>query len=158
MNDEEVLQRLRELNLTLPVPPPPAANYRPWVRTGDLVFISGQLPVEGDVVMFRGRVGQDMDIRSGYLAARLCTLNGLAWLREALGSFDELDSMVRVEGHVRCSRDFPNQSAVIDGASDLLCEVLGDAGQHARLAVGHTELPKGCAVEVAFIAQAKPKY
>lgn len=149
-------QRLQELGIELPPPPAPAANYLPWVEHGGLVYVSGQLPMAGGKLTHVGHVGADLTEEEGYEAARLCTLNGLSILREALGGLDHLGRVVRVEGFVRSAPGFTGQPRVINGCSDLLKELLGERGAHARMALGCNELPLGAAVEIAFIAARSP--
>lgn len=148
-------ERIRKLGIVLPEAPAPAANYRPYTRAAGLVFVSGQLPVEGGELRYRGMVGEDLSIEDGYAAARLCAINVLAQLRAALGSLDELELLVRVDGHVCCPPHWTQQPKVINGASDLFAEVLGDRAGHARVALGHSALPLGAAVEVAATALAR---
>jgi enamine deaminase RidA (YjgF/YER057c/UK114 family) len=141
--------RLAELGIELPAPAAPAANYVPWVRTGNLVVVSGQIPMEGGEVRYRGVVGADLDLETGRAAARLCGLNLLAQVREACGGdLDRVVRCVRLGGFVQSADGFTQQPAVINGASDLMVEVLGDRGRHARAAVGTNALPLGVAVEV----------
>ncbi len=145
-------RRLEELGLTLPEIPAPAGNYLPWVRSGELLFVSGQIPmVEGRVVV-AGRLGEDVGIEEGQRAARICALNILAQARAALdGDFAGLARCLKLGGFVACTPDFSDQPKVINGASDLIVAVMGDAGRHARFAVGAPALPLGAAVEVEAI-------
>ncbi len=153
--DSSVEARLQALGLELPPAPPPAANYVPWIRAGDFVFISGQLPMADGAMQYAGHVGDELDVEQGCAAARLCALNGLAQMRAALGSFDALEKVVRVEGHVSSAPGFTAHPQVLNGASDLLKEVLGERAGHARTALGHNELPLGAAVEIAFTVQVR---
>ena len=139
----EIEAKLKELGITLPAAPAPAANYVPWVREGNLLFLAGQVPLGPDgKLQFIGKVGQDLDEKQGYEAARLCALNGLAQIKAALGSLDAVGRIVRVGGFVHCTPDFKNQPEVINGASDLLVAIFGEAGRHARTAVGTCALPR----------------
>lgn len=148
-----IAQRLKELGITLPPAPAPAANYVPYVVENGLVFIAGQVPLGDDGKLhFRGKVGADVSEADAYQAARLCALNGLAQLQAAVGSLDKVRRIVRVGGFVNCTDDFKNQPEVINGASDLLVEIFGDAGRHARAAVGVNALPRGVATEVELVA------
>lgn len=141
--------RLVELGITLPTPAPAVANYVPFVVTGNLVFISGQLPMENGKPVVLGRLGADVTIDEGYRAARLCAVNLLAQLRAACGGdFDRLRRVVRLTAFVACTGDFTDQPKVVNGASDLMVDVLGDAGRHARVAVGSPALPLNVAVEI----------
>ncbi len=145
--------RLSELGLTLPDAPAPAANYVPFVQTGDLVFISGQISRD-DKGFILGKLGQDMNAEQGYAAARTCALALLAQLKSACGGdLDRLTRVVKLTGFVNATPDFTDHPKVINGASDLLAEVFGDKGRHARAAVGSVSLPLGVAVEVEGIFQ-----
>lgn len=143
--------KLTELGLTLPAPFAPAGNYVPAVITGNLLFTAGQVPRRDDQFAYIGRVGADLSLEDGYEAARLCCLGGLAVARRELGSLDRIKRVVKVNGFVRCAEDFRDQPKVINGASDLLVEIFGDAGKHARTAVGSNELPLGVGVEIDFV-------
>lgn len=149
MNVEE---RLRSLGLVLPSPPAAVAAYEPWVRSGDWVMTSGQLPWRDGVMAYVGRLGEELDVAQGYQAARLCALNALAQLRAAAGSLDAV-ALVRVEGFVHCAPGFRGHPQVLNGASELFNAVLGDAGRHARLAVGISEMPLDAAVQVMVTAR-----
>lgn len=141
--------RLAELNITLPEVAAPAANYVPYVISGNQVFVSGQITLFNGDLQFVGRVGQDFDTDQGYQAARLCGLNLIAQVKAACnGNLDRLRRVVKLGGFVNCTPDFTDQPKVINGASDLMADVFGDAGRHARFAVGATVLPLGVAVEV----------
>jgi enamine deaminase RidA (YjgF/YER057c/UK114 family) len=145
--------RLKELNLDLPIPPRPMANYVTAARSGNLLFLSGHGPVKDGGVVYQGKVGRDLSIEQGREAARLTGLNLLATTRDALGSLDRVRRVVKVLGMVQCADDFTNHPAVINGFSDLMVEVFGDAGRHARSAVGMGSLPFGIAVEVEMILE-----
>jgi enamine deaminase RidA (YjgF/YER057c/UK114 family) len=145
-------RRLEELGLTLPEAATPAGNYVPAVIAGGLLYTAGQVPrKDGD--FFCGVVGGDLSLEDGQEAARLCCLAGLAVAKRALGSLDRIERVVKVNGFVRSAPGFTDQPKVINGASNLLVEVLGDAGRHARAAIGVNELPLGCAVEIDFVFQ-----
>jgi enamine deaminase RidA (YjgF/YER057c/UK114 family) len=144
--------RLIELGIELPDAPAPAANYVPFVRTGNLVFVSGQVPFEDGKLAHRGCVGGDLDVEQGRAAARACALGVLAQVRAACGGdLDRVARCVQVQGFVRSAAGFDQQPAVINAASDLMVDVFGDAGRHSRFAVGANELPFGVAVEVAAV-------
>lgn len=144
-----IARRLAELGIELPAPAAPAANYVPFVRSGGLLFIAGQLPMQSGKVAVLGKLGADVSIEEGQRAARLCAINLLAQARAALdGDLDRVVRCVRLGGFVACGAEFTQHPAVINGASDLMVEVLGDAGRHARFAVGAPSLPFGAAVEV----------
>jgi enamine deaminase RidA (YjgF/YER057c/UK114 family) len=140
--------RLRELGVELPALRTPAGNYVGWVRTGDLLFLSGQ-GADG----FTGRVGEDMSVEQGRAAARACALNLLAQARDAIGSLDRVARVVKLLGFVACTEGFTDAPAVIDGASDLLGELFGEQGRHARSAIGVQALPRGFAVEVEMVLE-----
>lgn len=141
--------RLKELGLELPQPSTPGANYVPYVRTGDLVFLTGQLSQWNGKRRFVGKLGREFGVPEGQQAARLCALNLLAHLRAALaGDLDRVVRVVRLAGYVNSMPDFVGQAQVMNGASDLFVEVLGEAGRHTRMAVGVSALPYDVAVEV----------
>ena len=146
--------RLKELGITLPDAPAPAANYVPWARSGNLVFVAGQLPMEGGKPQFLGKLGREVQTADGQKAARLCALNIVAQLRNALaGDLDRVRRIVRVGGFVATVPDFTDHPQVVNGASDTLVQIFGDAGKHARAAVGVASLPRGVAVEVEAVAE-----
>jgi enamine deaminase RidA (YjgF/YER057c/UK114 family) len=147
----QIEARLAELGVTLPDAPAPAANYVPWVISGSQVFVSGQVSMnEGGFI--RGKLGADLSTEQGAEAAQSCALSLLAQLRSALGGdFGRLKRVVKLVGFVNCTPDFTEQPKVINGASDLMVAVLGDAGRHARSAVGAPSLPLGVAVEIEAI-------
>ena len=143
--------RLEELGITLPDAPVPQANYVPFRRSGNQVFISGQVSITSDDSA-KGKVGADLTVEDGYAAARLCGLNILAQLRAAVGDDIDRAKAIKLGGFVNAPADFIGPPAVINGASDLMVEVLGeDAGKHARFAVAVASLPSGVAVEVDAI-------
>ena len=145
-------KRLGELGIELPPANAPAGNYVPFVRTGDLLFISGQIPVVDGKPAFIATLGADLDVEDGATAARTCALSILAQAREALGGdLDRVVRCVKLSGFVASTPDFTDQPKVINGASDLLVEVFGEAGRHARAAVGMSALPLGVAVEVEAV-------
>jgi len=150
-------QRLAELGIELPAPRPPAANYTPYVITGDLVFISGQVPIGARGLEWRGKLGAAFSVNEGQQAARLCAINLLACLRDACGgNLDRVRRCVRIEGFVNATPEFGEHPAVMNGASDLIAAVLGPKGVHARYAVGCNSLPFDVAVEVAGIFEIAP--
>ncbi len=144
--------RLKELDITLPEAPMPAANYVPFVRSGNLVFIAGQIPMEGGKPQFIGKLGREFKIEDGQKAARLCALNVIAQVRAALGGdLDKVRRCVRVGGFVNGTLEFTDQPQVVNGASDVIVQIFGDAGKHARAAVGVASLPRGVATEVEAV-------
>lgn len=147
-----VEQRLIDLGLVLPVPPKPAGSYQPWITAGNLLFLSGQFPMENGQLRFVGRVGCELTEPQGYQAARLAALNVLAQIRAALGTFDRLATLARVEGHIASSPEWNNAPRVLDGASDLFLEVLGERGRHTRTAFTPLHLPYNLAIELVVTA------
>ncbi|PVE23815.1 hypothetical protein DC522_13650 [Microvirga sp. KLBC 81] len=147
-----IAERLRDLGYALPQIFSPAANYISWTRSGDLVFISGQISQENGQPAFIGRLGDTMSLEDGKRAAELCALNLLAQINDVVGGdLSRIRRIVRLGGFVNCVPDFDQQSQVINGASDLMVAVFGDRGRHARTAVGVSSLPRGVAVEVDAI-------
>jgi enamine deaminase RidA (YjgF/YER057c/UK114 family) len=141
--------RLADKNIQLPGAASPAANYVPWVVTGNLVFVSGQITMEDGEIRYQGKVGEDYSVEEARQAARLCALNLIAQLRAACGGdLDRVRRVVKLGGFVNSAPGFTEQHLVINGASDLMVEVFGEAGRHARAAVGVPALPFGVAVEV----------
>jgi enamine deaminase RidA (YjgF/YER057c/UK114 family) len=147
-----VERRLAELGIDLPPATAPIASYVPVRIAGGLAFVSGQVPIEAGTPLWVGRVGADVTVEEGQQAARRCALQGLSALREALGSLDRVLGIVKLEVFVASAPGFTEQPRVANGASDLLVELFGDEGRHARVAVGATELPLGVPVEVAIVA------
>ena len=144
--------RLKELGISLPAPGTTAGNYVPHVQTGNLVFIAGQVPIEDGQRKFIGKCGREYDVKQGQAAARLCAVAVIARMKAACGGdLDRVKRVVKVVGFVNGTPEFGDQPLVVNGASDLLVEVFGDAGKHARSAVGMSGLPFGCAVEVEAI-------
>ncbi|MCB9744104.1 MAG: RidA family protein [Alphaproteobacteria bacterium] len=144
--------RLAELGITLPQATAPVANYLPYVVAGDLIFVSGQIPMIGGVVQGVGRLGEDFDVSEGYALARVCGLNLIAQAQAAAGGdLDRIKRVVRLGGFVACADRFKDQPKVINGASDLMVEVFGERGRHARAAVGTNALPLGVAVEIEAV-------
>ena len=141
-------ERLKELGLTLPQAPKPVAAYVPWVRHGDLLLLSGQIPTRDGKVQFEGQVGFEIKLDQAQEAARLCTLNALAVAADAAGNIDKIARVLKVIVYVASHEDFTEQHKVANGASELLVSIFGDAGKHARAAVGVAELPLNSAVEV----------
>lgn len=148
-------RRLADLGITVPTLPPPVAAYLPAVRTGRLVFASGQTPTIDGVLQVRGKLGDGISVEEGNRAARLAALNCLAEVRGLLGSLDAVSRVVRLTGYVASAPGFGEQPAVINGASQLIEEVFGEAGRHARSAIGVAELPFGAPVEVELIIEVR---
>src|SRR4051794_8682653 len=146
-------QRLVELGLELPQPPKPVASYVTVVRTGNLLFTSGHGPIRNDGTWFTGKVGVDVSAAEANEAARLTALNVLATIRTELGSLDQVVRIVKVLGMVNCTAEFGEHSGVINGCSDLLVDVFGESGRHARSAVGMNSLPFGTTVEIEIVVE-----
>ena len=148
-----VEDRLRELGHTLPERGPAVGNYVGAVRVGNLVFVSGHGPMRDGKFAFQGKLGQDVDIPTGQKAAELVILNCLASLKAEIGSLDRVKRIVKLLGMVNCTPEFADQPKVMDGASNLLTSVFGEAGKHARSAVGHVALPFQIPVEIEMIVE-----
>ncbi len=145
-------ERLRELGIVLPEPPEPVAAYIPWVVAGELIFVSGQIPSRDGGLPRTGHVGAELTLEEGMEEARFCAINVLAQLRAAAGSLDMIGRIVRLGVFVASAPGFTHQPAVANGASELMKEVFGEDGKHARAAVGVSELPLGAPVEVDAVA------
>lgn len=142
-------EKLSQLGIDLPDAPAPAANYVPYVVSGNMVYISGQLPLVGGALQITGHVGDGVNTEQAAEQARLCAINLLAQLKAACdGDLGRVSRVVKLGGFVACTADFTDQPEVINGASDLMVEVFGDKGRHARFAVGTNTLPRGTVVEV----------
>jgi enamine deaminase RidA (YjgF/YER057c/UK114 family) len=139
---------LADLGITLPTATAPVANYVPYVISGNLVHISGQITMENGELKFVGKLGADYDVETGQKAARLCALNLVAQLKAAIGDLDKVSRVVKLNAFVNSAPDFTDQPKVVNGASDTMVEIFGDAGKHARSAVGVAALPLGVAVEI----------
>lgn len=144
-------EKLTSLGLELPEAPKPVATYVPAVRTGNLLFLSGVLPMRNGQLAFTGKLGRDLTVPEGVEAAKVAILNALAIAKQELGSLDRITRVVKVVGHVASADGFAEQPQVLNGASDLLVAIFGDAGRHARVATGAAEFPRGAAVEIEVI-------
>jgi len=150
----EIDTRLQNMGITLPEPAAPVANYVPYVMTGNLIFVSGQVPIEGGEFKYVGKLGGDVSVEDGQAAARLCGINILAQLKAALGGdLDRVTRVVKLGGFVNSTPEFAQQPQVINGVSDLMVEVFADKGKHARAAVSAGSLPAGVAVEVDAVVE-----
>ncbi len=145
--------KLKELGIELPPAPKPVGAYVTWVRTGNLVTTSGQLPWEGGVMRYPGRLGAEVDTEAGYRAARIAGLNALAQLKAAVGSLDRVKRIVRLEGYVHCTQEFRGHPRVLDGCSDLLVSAFGDRGLHTRIALGIYAMPLEACVQLVVWAE-----
>jgi enamine deaminase RidA (YjgF/YER057c/UK114 family) len=152
-----VEQRLKEMGISLPSTPSPVANYVPGVRTGNLLYTAGLGPASRpDGTTPNGKVGKDLTVEEGYEAARLTGINILARLKGELGDLDRVRRVVKILAMVNCTPDFMQQPAVANGCSDLMVEVFGEAGRHARSAVGMNALPNNIPVEIEVIVEVSP--
>ena len=152
----DIEARLAALDITLPDAPAPAANYVPYVRTGNQVFVSGQVPWVGGERKFVGKVGAEFSVEEGQVAARVCALNLIAQVKAACdGDLDRVVRCVKLGGFVNCPGDFHDHPKVINGASDLMVDVFGDGGRHARFAVGASALPFNVAVEIDAVFEVR---
>jgi len=145
--------KLIELGIEIPKPPNPAGSYIPVVTTGNLAFVSGQIPMKEGKVVFEGKVPEKQSVESAREAAKICIINGLAQLKANLGSLDKITKFVRISGFVNSGPDFTEQPKVINAASDLLVEVFGDMAKHSRIAVGVASLPLNSTVEIDMIVE-----
>ena len=150
---ETIEKRLSDLGVTLPAAAAPAANYVPFMRTGNLVFTAGQLPLRDGKLQFTGLLGRDVDTAAGKEAAKLCAINILAQAKAAIGDLDKIRRLVKITVFVASAPDFTEQHLVANGASDFLVEVLGEPGKHARAAVGTASLPLNAAVEIEAVIE-----
>ena len=149
-------RKLEALGLSLPPIPQPAANYVPLVRTSNLLFVSGHGPgvvTDGKLSFIQGKLGKDLNVEQGYDAARQVMLNILQSVKQELGDLDKVKRVVKLLGFVNCTPDFPDQPKVVNGASDLLVDLFGERGRHARSAVGMQQLPFGIAVEIEMVVE-----
>lgn len=147
----KIEERLKELGLELKETPKPLAAYVPGVQVGKLLFTSGQIPMVDGELKYKGYIGEDLDVLEGYQGARLAALNCLSVIKSMVGDLDSIEQIVKVTGFVRSAPGFVKQPQVINGASELLLEIFGEKGRHARAAVGCNELPIGAAVEVEMV-------
>lgn len=145
--------KIKEKGIVLTIPSKPVANYVNAVRVGNLLFLAGKGPTKPDGTNITGKVGKDLTLEQGYEAARLTAINHLSVLKAELGNLNKVKRIVKVLGMVNCSEDFKDQPKVINGYSDLMVEIFGEKGKHARSAVGMNSLPSGIAVEVEVIVE-----
>jgi len=145
--------KIKELGLQLPEPPKPLAAYIPAKQVGNLIFTAGQLPMVNGEIILKGLLGQDVEIDPAYNAAKICTLNALSAIKGVIGDLDKIKQVVRVVGYVASVPTFIQQPAVVNGASELLLEIFGENGKHARSAVGMAVLPLNAAVEIELTVE-----
>jgi enamine deaminase RidA (YjgF/YER057c/UK114 family) len=150
---ETIEKRLGELGVTLPAAAPPAANYLPFTRSGNLIFTAGQLPLKDGKLAATGLLGRDLDVAAGKEAAKLCAINILAQAKAAVGDLEKIKRLVKITVFVASAPDFIEQHLVANGASDFLVAVLGEPGKHARSAVGVALLPLNAPVEIEAIIE-----
>lgn len=147
--------RLRDLGIVLPNPPKPVATYVPAVKVGNLLFLSGMLPLKEGKLLYEGRLGKELTLEQGYEAARLAVINALAVVKAELGDLGRVERIVRLSGYVASAEGFTQQSAVVNGASALLVDVFGDRGKHSRIAVGAAALPLDAPVEIEMVVEVR---
>ena len=145
--------RLNELGIVLPIPPNPAGSYIPVVLTGNLAFVSGQIPIKDGNLKFTGKVPDEQSIETAQDAAKLCIINALAHLNAHLGTLDNITKIVRISGFVNSNPSFIEHPKIINAASDLLFEIFGESGKHSRIAVGVSSLPLNSTVEIDMIVE-----
>ena len=145
--------KLMELGIQLPPPPPAVAAYEPWMRTGNLILTSGQLPWKNGELAFSGKCGAEITEDQGYQAARQCAINAISQLKAAAGDLDRVRQIVKVDGYVHTAPGFRGHPQVLNGASELIRSVFGERGRHARLAVGIDEMPLNAAVQICVPAE-----
>ena len=150
---ESIAERLKTMNITIPTAAAPAANYVPWVRSGNLLYTSGQLPLYDGKLISTGLVGRDLDVEEAKTAAHTCALNILAQAKAALGDLEKIRRVVKISVFVASTPDFTQQHLVANGASDFLVQVLDERGRHARSAVGMASLPLDAPVEIEAIIE-----
>ena len=145
--------RIEQLGLTLPAAPKPVANYVPVVRVGDLLFLSGVLPSRDGQLIMTGKLGAELSVEQGIEAAKTAALNALAIVKGEVGSLDRVKRIVKMVGHIASAPGFTHQPQVLNGASDLIVQIFGESGRHARVAVGAAELPRRAPLEIELIVQ-----
>ncbi|MEW6623124.1 MAG: RidA family protein [Bacillota bacterium] len=148
-------QKLKNMGLKIPDPPKPVAAYVPVVSIDGLIYTSGQIPIVDGILIYKGKVGIDLTEEEAYEGAKVCCLNCLSAIKGQIETLDDIEKVIKVIGYVNSAPGFTNQSKVINGASDLLGEVFGDVGEHARVVVGVCELPANAAVELEMIVKIK---
>jgi len=146
-------EKLKSLGITLPTPPKPAGSYIPVVTSGNLVFVSGQIPMQDGKVSYTGKVPTERTIEDAQNAAKICAVNILAQIKANLGSLDRISKIVRVSGFVNSTGDFAEHPKIINAASDLFFEIFGEKAKHSRIAVGVSSLPLNSTVEIDMIAE-----
>ena len=153
MNISVILDKLKEVGVTLPNPPNPAGSYIPMITTGNLAFISGQIPIQDGKVKFTGKIPDEQTIENAQEAAKLCIINGLAQLNAFFGTLENITKIIRISGFVNSSPEFTDQPKIINAASDLLFKIFGDNGKHSRIAISAASLPLNATVEIDMIVE-----
>jgi|TARA_B100001750_G_scaffold88095_1_gene69533 enamine deaminase RidA (YjgF/YER057c/UK114 family) len=148
-----IVDRLKENNIILPAPPNPAGSYIPVVSTGNLAFVSGQIPIKDGNIKFMGKVPDEQSIETAQDAAKLCIVNALAQLNAYFGTLEKITKIVRISGFVNSSANFTEQPKIINAASDLLFKIFGETGKHSRIAVGVSSLPLNSTVEIDMVVE-----
>lgn len=151
----KIEKRIEELGFELPEPPKPAAVYSPAVLSDKFVFVSGQTPKDGSQLVYKGRLGKDLTLEDGYKASQIAVLRAISAVKAEVGDLDDIERIVKLTGYVNSSEDFFSQSKVIDGASELLEKIFGEAGKHARVAIGSNVLPGNAAVEIELTVKTR---
>ncbi len=151
----KIEERLKELGIVIPYAPKPVAAYIPAKKVGNLIFTAGQLPMVNGELISKGLLGQDVEIDEATKAARICTLNALAAIKSVIGDLNQIKQIVKVVGYVASVPIFTQQPAVVNGASELLLDIFGENGKHARSAVGMAALPLNASVEIELIIEVK---
>ena len=146
-------EKLRHLGISLPIPPKPAGSYIPVVVSGSLVFVSGQIPMEGGQLKYQGKVQNNQSVENAQSAARLCIINALSQLNAHLGTLEHIEKIVRVSGFVNAEENFTEHPKIINPASDLLFSIFGDSGKHSRIAIGVPSLPLNSTIEISMIVE-----
>ncbi|MGQ4832365.1 MAG: RidA family protein [Candidatus Asgardarchaeia archaeon] len=148
--------KLKELGISLPQPSKPIASYVPYLLVNNIyLYISGQLPIKDGTLIFKGKLGADLTTDEGYQAAKICAINIIAQIKTALGSLDKVEQIVKLEGYVASTPEYTEHSKVINGASDLIFQVFGEAGKHTRIAVGVCSLPLNAPCEISALVKVK---
>ena len=148
-------EKIKKLGFEIPEAPKPLAAYTPAVQVGDMVYTSGQVPIEKGALKYAGKVGFDLSVEEGQKAAEICTLNGLSAIKRVITDLDKIEKIVKVTVYINSADGFTDQPKVANGASELLLNIFGEAGRHARSAVGVNELPIDSAVEIEMIVKVK---
>ena len=151
----QVEDRLKNLGMILPEVAAPLAAYVPAKKVGQVIFTAGQLPIQKGELICKGLLGQDVDVEQAYQAARICTLNALAAIKGVVKDLDQIVQVVRVVGYVASTSTFTQQPAIVNGASELLLEIFGEVGKHARSALGVASLPLNASVEIELTVEVK---